>query len=81
MWGGGRGRGGRHAKPVQRPGAITTCEKGPSSKIHHCQTKGVKLHRTRVVIGKLMNKKKTLNNVGSNKDFLEAEGARENRVT
>jgi hypothetical protein len=41
----------------------------------------VKLHRTRVVSDKLMNRKKTLNNVRSNKDVLETEGARDNRIT
>jgi hypothetical protein len=36
----------------------------------------VKLHRTRIVSGELTNGEKTLNNVRSNKDVLEAEGGR-----
>jgi hypothetical protein len=68
-------------KCVQRLRAITACEKCQGSKILHKQTKGVKLHRKRVVSGKLMNGKKTLNNVRSNKDVLEVVEARENCIT
>jgi hypothetical protein len=62
MRGGGRGKGGRQAKGVERPSAVTSREKGPNSEILHRQAKGVKLHRTRVVSGKLTNREKTLNN-------------------
>jgi hypothetical protein len=67
-------------KSVQWPRAVTPRE-DPGRKVLHRQAKGVKLHRTRVVSDKLMNRKKTLNNVRSNKDVLETEGARENRIT
>jgi hypothetical protein len=81
MWSGDRGRGGRHTKSVEWLGAFTAREKGPGSKILHRQAKGVKLHRTRVVSGKLTNRKNTLNDVGGNKNISEAEGAGKDRIT
>jgi hypothetical protein len=76
MWGGGRGRGGRQAKGLKWHGAVIAGEKGPDSKILHRQAKGVKLHRTRIVSDNLTNIKKTMNDVGGNKNIYEAEGER-----
>jgi hypothetical protein len=64
----GRGRcsGSRQAKGVERPGAVAPSEKGLGGKILHRKTKRVKLHGIRVVSSKLTDRKKILNNVGSN---------------
>jgi hypothetical protein len=53
MRGGGRRRGGKQVKGVHRLGAITACEKSLGSKILYRQTKRIKLHRTKVISGKL----------------------------
>lgn len=76
-----RSRKRRQTKGVEWLGAFTAREKGPGSKILHRQAKGVKLHRTRVISGKLANKKNTLNDVGGNKNISEAEGAGKDRIT
>jgi hypothetical protein len=81
MRGGGRGRGGRQAKGVQWLGAVTTREKSSGSKILHRQVKRVKLHRTRVINGKLTNGEKTLNNVRGNKNVSEAKVAGKDPIT
>jgi hypothetical protein len=64
----GRWSGSMHVKCVERLGAVTPNEKGPGGKILHRKTKRVKLHGTRVVSSELMDGKKILNNVGSNKN-------------
>jgi hypothetical protein len=56
-------------------------QKGPGSQIFHKQTKGVKLHGTRIVGGEPTNRKKILDDVGSNKNVFEVEQSWKNRVT
>jgi hypothetical protein len=56
---GGRSDGSRKMHRVQRVGAIRPDNHVPGSKILHRQTKIVKFHRTPIISGKAMNRKKT----------------------
>jgi len=52
----------------------------PASRIPHGKTRGVKLDRTGVVSGELVNGEKIVNHVGGNKNIGETEGTMGTRI-
>lgn len=70
--------------------AEARCEKGDASSRRekalstenlHEQPKGVKLNRTRVISGKLVNGEEILNDMRGDKNVVKMKGSRKNRVT
>jgi hypothetical protein len=61
---------------VEGLGAIVPCDHAPGMKILHRKAKRVKLDRTIVIIIKLTNKNKVLNNIGGNKNVIKIKGTR-----
>ena len=76
-WGGGSGK----TKGVERPDAVASGEKLSRGKILHKQARRIKLNGTRIVNSELTNRKKIMNDVGSDKDIVQAKGTRMDRIT
>jgi hypothetical protein len=66
---------------VERPRAIAPGNHVLGSEILHREVNRVKFHGTTIIAGKLMNIKKILNNFRCNKNIIEIERARKDRVT
>ena len=76
-----RGRGSGKTKGVERPDAIASGEKLSRGKILHKQARRIKLNGTRIVNSELTNRKKIMNDVGSDKDIVQAKGTKMDRIT
>ena len=68
--------GSRKTKGVKGPGAVTSEEQTPRSRILHSKTRGVKFDGTRIVRSKLANGKKIMNHLRSNKNIGKTERTR-----
>ena len=66
----------RKTKSVKGPRAVTSEERTPESRILHSKTRRVKFDGTRIISNKLVNGKKVVNHLRSNKDIGKTKRTR-----